>query len=127
MERSVEILAIVLFAVIGLSHLVQPRAWVDYFIVIRGQRETGAFIDGFLHLPLAALIIGFHNIWSGISAVLTVMGWLFLIKSIVRFCLPTLGLRMMARVSVERAWEFQVAGLALLLIAGLIGYGVYVG
>ncbi|MGH9146553.1 MAG: hypothetical protein ACRD1Q_07580, partial [Vicinamibacterales bacterium] len=65
MERSVEILAIVLFGVIGLSHVVQPRAWVDYFIFIRGKRETGAFIDGFLHLPVAALIIGFHNVWSG--------------------------------------------------------------
>jgi hypothetical protein len=45
MERSVEILATVLFGVIGLSHVVQPRAWADYFIFIRGKRETGAFID----------------------------------------------------------------------------------
>jgi hypothetical protein len=34
---------------------------------------------------------------------------------------------MMAHVSVERAWEFQVAGLALLLLGSLLGYGVYVG
>ena len=127
MERSVQILAIVLFGVIGLSHIVQPRAWADYFIFIRGKRETGAFIDGFLHLPLAALIIGFHNVWSGIPMVLTVLGWLFLIKSILRFCLPTQGLRMMARVSVARAWEFQLAGAFLLFIAGLLGYVVYVG
>ena len=127
MERSVEILAIVLFGVIGLSHVVQPRAWVDYFTFIRGKRETGAFIDGFLHLPFAALIIGFHNVWSGIPVVLTVLGWLLLIKSILRFCLPAQALRMMARVSVERAWEFQVAGVVLLLLGGLLGYGVYVG
>jgi hypothetical protein len=127
MERSVEILAVVLFGVIGLSHVVQPRAWVDYFIFIRGKRETGAFIDGLVHLPLSALIIGFHNVWSGIPAVLTVLGWLFLIKSILRFCLPTLALRMMARVSVERAWEFQAAGVVLLLIAGLLGFGLSVG
>jgi len=126
MERSVEIFATVLFGVIGFSHVVQPRAWADYFIFIRGKRETGAFIDGFVHLPLAAFIIGFHNVWSGIPAVLTVLGWLFLIKSILRFCLPTLTLRIMARVSVERAWEFQVAGVFLLLIAGLLAYGVCV-
>ena len=127
MERSVEILAIVLFGVIGLSHVVQPRAWVDFFIFIRGKQETGAFIDGFLHLPFAAVIIAFHNVWSGIPAVLTVLGWAYLIKSILRFCLPTQGLRMMGRVSVERAWEFQVAGVILVLLAGLLGYGVYVG
>ena len=127
MERSVEILAVILFGVIGLSHVVQPRAWVDFFIFIRGKREAGAFIDGFLHLPFAALIIGFHNVWSGIPAILTVLGWAYLIKSILRFCLPSHGLRMMERVSMERAWEFQVAGVLLVLLAGLLGYEVYVG
>ena len=127
MERSVEMFAVVLLGVIGLSHVVQPRAWADFFIFIRGKREVAAFIDGFLHLPLAALIIGFHNVWSGIPAVLTVLGWAYLIKSTLRFCWPTQGLRMMARVSVERAWELQVAGVVLVLLAGLLGYGVYVG
>jgi hypothetical protein len=55
------------------------------------------------------------------------LGWAYLIKSILRFRLPTQGLRMMGRVSVERAWEFQVAGVILVLLAGLLGYGVYVG
>ena len=127
MEGSVEIVAIVFFGVIGLSHIVQPRAWVDFFMFIRSKRETGAFIDGFVHLPFAALIIGFHNVWSGIPAVLTVLGWAYLIKSTLRFCWPAQGLRMMERVSVERAWEFQLAGVVLMLLAGLLGYGVYVG
>ncbi len=34
---------------------------------------------------------------------------------------------MMARVSVERSWEFQVAGVLLVVLAGLLGYGVYAG
>ena len=125
MERSVEVFAVVLFGVIGLSHLLQPKAWVDYFILIRSKGEAGAFVDGFLHLPLAGFIIAFHNVWSGIPAVLTVLGWCFLVKSLVRFCLPKQGLRMMGRVSVERSWEFQAAGAALLGVAGLIAYGVY--
>ena len=80
-----------------------------------------------MSLWFGAIVVAFHNVWSGIPAVLTVLGWLYLIKSILRFCLPTQALRMMARVSVERAWEFQVAGVVLLLLAGLLGYGVYVG
>ena len=125
MERSVEMFAVVLFAVVGLSHLLQPKAWAQYFILLRGAGDAGAFVDGFIHLPLAGVIIAFHQVWSGIPVVLTLLGWAFLIKSLVRFCAPKLGLRMMARVSVERAWEFQVAGLVLVLIAGLLGYGVY--
>ena len=127
MERSVEVLAIILFGVLGLSHILQPKAWTEFFILLRGKGEAGAFVDGFVHLPLAGFIIAFHNVWFGIPAVLTLLGWCFLIKSLLRFCLPKQGLMMLARVSVERSWEFQVAGAGLVVLAGLTGYGVYVG
>lgn len=127
MDRSVEIFAIILIGVIGLSHLLQPRAWAEYFILLRSKGEAGAFVDGFVHLPLAAFIIAFHNVWSGIPAILTLLGWCFLIKSLVRFCLPKLALRMMGRVSVERTREVQVAGAALVVLVGVLGYGVWAG
>ena len=125
MERSVEVLAIILFGALGLSHILQPQAWAKFFILLRTKGEAGAFVDGFLNLALGAVIIGFHNTWSGTPAVLTLVGWGLLIKSLIRFCAPQLALRVMARVSVERAWEFQVAGAGLVLLAGLVGYGVY--
>jgi hypothetical protein len=127
MGRSVEMLAIILFGVVGLSHILQPRAWAEFFILLRGKGEAGAFMDGLLNLPLGAIIVGFHNIWSGIPVVLTLVGWGLLIKGLIRFCAPKQGLRMMARVSVERSWEFQVAGALLVVLAGLLGYGVYAG
>ena len=127
MERSVEVLAIILFGVIGLSHILQPRAWAEFFILLRGKGEAGAFVDGFLNLQIGGVVVGFHNTWSGIPAVLTLVGWCLLIKSLIRFCAPKLALRMMARVSVERPWEFQVAGAALVVLAGILGYGVYAG
>ena len=127
MERSVEVLAIILFGVIGLSHILQPRAWAEFFILLRSKGEAGAFVDGFLNLQMGGVVVGFHNTWSGIPAVLTLVGWCLLIKSLIRFCAPKLALRMMARVSVERCWEFQVAGAALVVLAGIIGYGVYGG
>lgn len=127
MERSVEVFAIILFGVLGLSHILQPKAWAEFFILLRGKGEPGAFVDGLVNLPLAGVIIGFHNIWSGIPLVLTLVGWGLLIKSLIRFCAPKLGLRMMARVSVERSWEFQVAGAGLVVLAGLLGYGIYAG
>jgi hypothetical protein len=127
MERSVEVFAIILFGVLGLSHILQPKAWAEFFILLRGKGEAGAFVDGLVNLPLAGVIIGFHNMWSGIPIVLTLVGWGLLIKGLIRFCAPKLGLRMMARVSVERSWEFQVAGAGLMVLAGLLGYGIYAG
>ena len=125
MGRSVEIIAMILFGVFGLSHILQPKAWAEFFILVRGKGESGAFVDGFLNLPLGALIVGFHNIWSGIPLVLTLVGWGLVIKGSIRFCAPRLGLRMLAQVSVERAWGFQVAGAGLVGLAGLIAYGIY--
>ena len=127
MERSVEVLAIILFGVVGLSHIVQPRAWAEFFILLRGKGEAGAFVDGFLNLPLGAFIVGFHNIWSGIPLVLTLVGWGLLIKSLIRFCAPKLAVKILARVSLERSWEFQLAGAFLMALAGLLGYRVYAG
>ena len=127
MERSVEILAIILFAVIGLSHLLQPKAWVGFFVLLRGKGEAGVFVDGFLNLQLAGIVIAFHNVWSGIPMLLTLLGWALLVKSLIRFCVPKIGLKMMERVSEERAWEFQAAGAGLLGVAVLLGYGVHAG
>jgi hypothetical protein len=127
MERSIEVLAIIFFGVAGLSHLVQPRAWVEFFILLRAKGATGAFLDGFLNLLPAAMILAFHRVWSGAPAVLTVIGWCLLIKSLMRFCAPKLALRAMARVSYERAWEFQAAGAGFLVLVGVLGYGLYAG
>jgi len=127
MERSVEVLFIILFGVLGLSHVLQPKAWAQFFILLRSKGEAGAFVDGFLNLPMAGVIVGFHNTWSGIHAVLTLVGWCLLIKSLIRFCAPKQALRIMSRVSVERSWEFQVAGAGLMVLGGLVAYGVYVG
>jgi hypothetical protein len=125
MERSIEVLAIILFGVLGLSHILQPKAWAEFFILLRNHGEAGAFVDGFLNLPLAGVIIGFHNVWSGIPLVLTVVGWCLLVKSLIRFCAPKQAVRIMARLSLERSWEFQVAGAGLMGLASLVGYGLY--
>ena len=127
MERSVEVFATILLGVFGFSHMLQPRAWAEFFILLRGKGEAGAFVDGFLNLPLGGVIVGFHNTWAGVPLVLTLVGWGLLIKGLIRFCAPKQALRMMERVSLERSWEFQVAGVGLVALAGLLGYAVYTG
>jgi hypothetical protein len=57
--------------------------------------------------------------------VLTLVGWGLVIKGAIRFWAPKHSLRVMARVSIERSWEFQAAGAVLVAIAGLVGYSVY--
>ena len=123
-EQSIEVFSLIGFGVIGLSHILQHRVWAEFFLLLRSKGEAGAFVDGLINLPLAALVIGFHNTWSGLPVVLTLVGWALLIKSLIRFCAPKLALRMMARVSIERSWEFQVAGAGLVGLAVILGYSL---
>jgi hypothetical protein len=122
MERAIEYVAAINCIVIGLSHVVQPRAWAEFFVWLRAKGAAGSFVNGFLSLSFGSLIVGFHNVWVGIPAVLTVLGWAQVVKSVVAFVHPQAGLRSMARVTPENARIFIVPGAVLLGIGGLLAY-----
>jgi uncharacterized protein YjeT (DUF2065 family) len=124
-QRSIELFAALYFLAIGLSHVLHPHAWVDLFIRLREQGPSGAFFEGFLALSFGALIVAFHNVWSGLPTVLTLIGWGQVAKGVARFVLPRLGVRVYQRVSHERAGEFRFAGAFALVLAGFLFYLVF--
>lgn len=124
MEEAIEKLAVICFFLIGVSHIFQPRVWVNFFIEIRKKGEAGAFIIAFIHFPLGALIVAFHNVWHGIPVVLTVLGYGLLIKGFINFVFPKFGLKTIERISLEKSWEFVLAGFFSVGIALLILYSL---
>lgn len=117
LARAVEIYAAVHFAVIGLSHLFQPRVWIDLFIRLRELGHVGVFLNGFLSLMFGSIIVAFHDIWLWPPIVLTIIGWLQILKALISFCAPSLAMRSLNRVSSDRAWEIQVAGAVFIALA----------
>jgi hypothetical protein len=124
MERAVEVFAVIQLAIIGVSHVVFHREWARFFIWLRERGLTGAFANGFTSLAFGSVVVAFHPVWSGIPLVLTVFGILSLVKAAQCFLLPELALRSMRRVSLERSWEFVVAGVISLLVATITAYGL---
>ncbi len=122
MERETEIFAAVQFLVIGLSHLAQPRAWVDFFVWLRGKGSAGVFANGFLSLWFGSFLVAFHNVWEGLPTVVTLLGWAQVLKGLVSFVLPQVAMRGLARVSPERAWEFRVGGIVALALSAVCWY-----
>jgi hypothetical protein len=121
-ERAVEgFTAVCLFAV-GLSHLAQPLAWVEFFVWLRGQGRCAVFLEGLLTLNFGALVVAFHNVWTGPPAVITVLGWGMVLKGTVRLAVPGLGLRAYERVVPERAWHFRAAGALALALSAFSAY-----
>ena len=124
MEEAIEKLAVISFFLIGVSHIFQPRVWTDFFIGIRKKGEVGAFINAFIHFPLGALIVAFHNVWHGIPMILTILGYGLLLKGFINFVFPKFGLKTLNHVSHEKSWNFVVAGIFQVGIALLFLYSL---
>lgn len=125
MEQAIQTFAAINFLVIGLSHVVAHRAWAEFFILLHRQGRPGAFANGFLSLLMGTLIVAFHNVWSGIPVVLTVLGWSFVLKAAVVFVVPDWGLRSIGRVRRENSRMFMVPGVILIIGAVALGYSVW--
>lgn len=81
-------------------------------------------MNGFLSLIFGSVIVAFHNVWTGLPMVLTLIGWAQVIKALASFVMPEWGMRGLQRVSYDRAHEFVVGGLVCLALSALMLYTV---
>lgn len=125
MERAVEVFAVIQFTIVGLSHLIRPRAWVDFFMRLHARGHAGVFVHGFLSLGFGSVVVAFHNVWSGLPTLLTVAGYLYLVKAGLCFLWPETQTRTLGRVSHERAWELRLPGAVYLGLAGALAYSLW--
>jgi hypothetical protein len=125
MERAVQIYAVINCTVIGLSHVLRPRAWVAFFVLLRERGEAGVFAVAILNLIFGSIIAGFHNVWSGVPLVLTLVGWANVAKALVYLTFPTFALGKLRGMSDERAYQIVIGGAFFLLIAALLGYHLW--
>ena len=123
LERATEVFAVVNFVVVGLSHIIQPRVWVEFFVLLRSKGYPGVFANGMLSLMVGSIIVAFHNVWSGLPILLTLIGWSQVLKGLLALVVPALNMKGMMRVSMDRAYEFQVAGGLFLILSAAIAWG----
>lgn len=125
MELAIQKLAALNFLAMGLSHIIQHRVWAEFFIGWREKGEVGVFYTAFLHLPFGALIVAFHNVWSGIPLVLTLAGWAWTLKGLLYLGYPKLGLRSLSQVKTENSRRFIAPGALMVIYAGLLAFHIY--
>lgn len=54
--------------------------------------------------------------------VFTLIGWSLVLKSFLYLVFPRYGLKVLGRVSMERAWGFVIAGIFALGISGFLSF-----
>ncbi len=123
MERAVEIFAVIHLGITGLSHILAPRAWIDFFVGLREQGHPGVFAVGFMSLFIGSVIAAFYNVWSGHGLVLTLYGWTLVLKGALYLILPSYGMRGLRRIDAEKPYHLAVPGVGLLVLAGVVVYG----
>jgi uncharacterized protein YjeT (DUF2065 family) len=117
MAESIAIFASINFTIIGLSHIFQMKAWREFFQHLHSIGIAGAFANGLLTLLMGSLIVSFHNVWSGVPIILTLIGWCYIIKSTIIFLYPEWNLQSMKRVETASPAKLRAAGVGLLGIA----------
>jgi uncharacterized protein YjeT (DUF2065 family) len=100
----------------GMSHMLYPRLWADLFRYLLQFRFAGLIV-GSLTLPLALLVVIWHNVWAlGIPVIVTIVGWIWLAKSILYLLYPA-ALTKAASPHMDHPRRFMIAG-AILLVLG---------
>jgi hypothetical protein len=89
--------------------------WSEFFAHLVERGRFGLVANQFLNAAPAAIIVSLHQVWSGPAIVLTLYGWLLLLKSCVGLLVPELGMRSL-KMSRHGDNAFRIAGIALLLV-----------
>ena len=97
MEIAVERLVALCCFVIGVSHIVQPRTWARLFIAWRAKGNVGVFYTGLLHFSFGALIVAFHNLWSGLPMLVTLLGCAWTLKGLFYLTCPKFAMNSLRR------------------------------
>ena len=120
MQTSIEIITAIAMLIVGVSHVTQPRAWVEFFTIAREKGHAGVIAVGMLHLPTAMVIVATHRIWHGVPIIVTLLGFAWLLKAALYMTMPSIGMKSLQRVSIARRHEFVWAGLVLIALAVVI-------
>ena len=121
----VQLVMLMSCVVMGLSHIVRPQMWVDYFTGLHAEGTRGVITRTFtLELWAALLIVALHQVWHGPAIVVTIYGWLLLAKVTVSMLVPEIGLRSLAMAS-KGPRAFVIAGCVLLVIAACAGAALF--
>lgn len=108
------------FLLIGLSHVLQPQAWVRFFEVLRRTSVAGCIIPMYT-LPISLVLIVGHNVWVwDWPLALTLAGWGMTIKCTLYLLVPNMAERMLEQGLAKSERNFQIAGALMALIGGVI-------
>lgn len=86
------------------------------------ERSPGlAFLSGFFTAALGVILVTYHNRWDGgWPVVITVIGWLSLVKGVLLMAFPKVWISFKKNYAITKAWGFPL--IALGIVFGYFGF-----
>jgi len=127
--QSIQLFVAINLFVIGLSHLLQPKIWIEFFELLHKKGNVGNIFNAMLALGMGSIILSFHFVWTWPMILVTLYGLTQLIKGLIYLTFPSIGLKSIGKVNVKFQ-KFKWVGLimcisCILLIINLINDGAF--
>ena len=123
-HESIQLFFVINILVMGVSHLVRPKIWIKFFEYLSSKGEVGNIFNAMLSLAMGSIIVSFHLVWQWPMIIVTIYGFLSLLKGSLFLIIPGIGLKSISSVN-EQGWKFQVVGVIMCVIAIFVCYNLY--
>ena len=123
MENAMAIakIAAPIYLIMGFSVLFYAKQWQK--IIEKWSKDHTTMIPlMFAHLVLGMIVLRMHNVWElNVWLIITLMGWIMLVKGIGYFLLPGCFLKKMLGVH-KSTTTMYLGGTLAVLIGGILAY-----
>ena len=116
-QSIVQFVSFIACVPMGLSHIVRPALWVDFFARVHSEGTAG-LVGKVLAVELwpALILVGLHQVWWGPGIVLTLYGWAQFTKVWLALLAPEIGMRSLAMAQTKGERGFVLGGVMLMLV-----------
>lgn len=120
--ESIQLFVAINLFVIGLSHFLQPRMWVEFFEYLVSKGNVGNIFNAMISVGMGSFILSFHLVWEFPAIIVTIYGLLQLLKGTVYLVLPSVGLESIKNVN-KKSEKFKWVGIVMCMLSLLIIVG----
>jgi len=114
--QSIQFFVALNLFVVGLSHFLQPKIWIEFFEFLHQKGNVGNIFNALLALGMGSFIISFHFIWTWPMILVTIYGLAQLTKGLIYLSIPQVGLNSIGKVD-DKSKKFKWVGLIMCILS----------
>ena len=124
-ERIIALVVSHLMFILGLSELIQAKAWARYLEKLLESEHSVIMFTPIL-LIFGLVIVDGHNIWvMGPPVIVTIFGWLALVKCTLCLMAPQAMLGMAKKMKSSRVTVLRISGVVMIVLGTFVMLDTY--